>query len=109
MNPVVIEPIDEQPVPGNLKAYLRGNKLLLPREFADALRRDGVRTAEDLMSYIQAFPSSVAHTLHWSVGDVNNATAKLRTELQGHISDAHLHPQWRANPPLGALDPDDLP
>ena len=109
MTSVVIEGIDERPVRGNLKAHVRGNKLLLPKTVVAALHRDGVRTAEDLMSYIQAFPSSVADTLHWSILDVTHATTKLRQELQGHISDAHLHPQWRPTPPLGALDPDDLP
>jgi hypothetical protein len=106
---VMIEPMDEKPVRGNLKAHLRGNKLLLPRELVDALRRDGVRTAEDLMSYIDSFPSSVARTLHWSVGDVNNAKAVLRTQLVGQIADDHLRPQRRPNPTLGARDPDDLP
>jgi len=61
------------------------------------------------MSYIQSFPSSVAHTLHWSLSDVNDATAKLRSELQGHIPDVHLNLQGHQNPPLGAIDPDDLP
>jgi hypothetical protein len=109
MASVVIEGMDERPVPGNLKAHVQDNKLLLPNIVVAALHRDGVRTAEDLMSYILAFPSSVADILHWSLVDVERATTKLRRELKGHVSDAHLHPQWRPNPPLGALDPDDLP
>src|SRR5215831_4280745 len=73
MASVVIEGIDEHPVPGNLKAHFCGNTLLLPKGVVDVLRKDGVRTAEDLMSYIQAFPSGVADSLRWSISDVNNA------------------------------------
>jgi hypothetical protein len=109
MASVVIEPTDEQPVPGNLKAHVRGNKLLLPRKFAFTLEREGVRTAEDLMSYILSFPSSVAETLQWSAADVNSATSKLRKQLRGHISDALLRLQRHPDPPMGAMDPDDLP
>jgi len=109
MASVVIEGIDEHPVPGNLKAHFCGNTLLLPKGVVDVLRKDGVRTAEDLMSYIQAFPSGMADSLRWSISDVNNAAVKLRKELRAHIADEHLDPQSRPNPPLGARNPDDLP
>jgi hypothetical protein len=109
MSAVLIIPGDEHPVPGNLNAHLRGDKLVLPKEIADVLRKDGVRTAEDLLSYFIAFPSSVAHTLHWSLGDVSNAAAQLRMELKGHVADDRLQPQLRPNPPLGARNPDGLP
>jgi hypothetical protein len=105
---VVIEADDEQAVPGDLNAHVQDDKLMLPREVVDAVRKDGVRTAEDLLSYMTTFPSSVAYQLHWSLGDVSNAAAKLRAELEGHIPNNRLHPQLRPNPPLGARDPDEL-
>jgi hypothetical protein len=108
MASVVIEADDEQVIPGDLNAHVQDDKLLLPREVADALRKDGVRTAEDLLSYMTAFPSSVAYQLHWSLLDVSNAAAKLRTELEGHIPSDRLHPKPRLNPPLGARDPSEL-
>jgi hypothetical protein len=73
MASVVIEADDEQVIPGDLNAHVQDDKLLLPREVADALRKDGVRTAEDLLSYMTAFPSSVAYQLHWSLLDDSNA------------------------------------
>lgn len=104
---VVIEADDEQAVPGDLNAHVRDDKLLLPREVAEALRKDGVRTAEDLLSYITAFPSSVAYELHWSLRDVTDAAAKLRTELEGHVPNDRLRPKLHPNPSLGARDPND--
>ena len=100
---------DERAAPGDFHARIMGDKLVLPKEVADALQRLGVRTAEDLMSYLQAFPSSVADALHWSVGDVRSATQNLKEKLRGHIGEEHLNPTSRPNLPRGARDPDDLP
>jgi hypothetical protein len=109
MPTVTIEGVEEKATPGNLNAHLKGNKLLLPKDLARVLREQGVRTAEDLMSYMQSFPSGVAETLHWSMQDVSRATARLRSELRGRVGQDFLQPSRRPNPPLGARDPDDLP
>ena len=100
---------DERAAPGDFHARIIGEKLVLPKEVAEALQRQGVRTAEDLMSYLQAFPSGVADALHWSVGDVGRATQNLRETLRGHIGEEHLDTAPRPNLPMGARDPDDLP
>jgi hypothetical protein len=106
---LAIQATDERAVPGNLHARVSGDKLLMPREIADAFKADGLRTAEDLISYIQAFPSAVAAKLSWSSRDVQKATARLRTQLRGKVDARLLQPQRRPSPPLGALDPDQLP
>ncbi len=98
---------DESAAPGDFHGRIIGDKLVLPKEVAEVLRRQGVRTAEDLMSYLQAFPSSVADALHWSVGDVGRATQNLREALRGHIGEEHLNPMSRPNLPMGARDPDE--
>ncbi|MBS0224431.1 MAG: hypothetical protein JSR91_27235 [Proteobacteria bacterium] len=100
---------DESAAPGDFHARIIGGTLVLPEEVAGPLRRQGVRTAEDLVSYLQAFPSSVADALHWSVGDVRRATQNLKETLRGHIGEEHLDPTSRPNLPTGARDPDDLP
>jgi hypothetical protein len=109
MNALAIQPAHEQPAPGDLHAHIAGDKLFLPEEFARAVLKDGVRTAEDLLAYMQAFPSAVAETLHWPVQDVIRATERLRVILRGRIDDQFLRPSTRQSPPLGAMDPDDLP
>lgn len=108
MSTMVLQPTDEHPAPGNLRAHVCGDRLCLPKEVVAALHGEGVRTAEDLLSYIMAFPSSLAYTLHWSIGDVSNAEAQLCKELQGHVPADRLIRQSRPNPPLGARDPDSL-
>ena len=108
MPPVMIESTDEQPVRGSFQVRVSGNKLLVPRSLAEALHKDGVRTAEDLVSYVQSFPSSVADTLQWSMSDVQDAVVKLKKELQGHVGDSHLNPVTRSKPGLGARDPKEL-
>lgn len=108
MPPVPIEAIDDQSFPGDLKAQVRDGKLLLPKAFAEGLQRDGIRTAEDLLSYIHAFPSSVAAALDWTAADVGKAANALRETLKGHVAENHLYPPTRSRPPLGARDPDEL-
>jgi len=109
MNALSIQPAREQVAPGDLHAHIAGDKLLLPEEFARAVLQDGVRTAEDLLAYMQSFPSAVAETLHWQLRDVARATERLRAILRGRVDDQLLHPSTRPSPPLGAMDPDDLP
>jgi hypothetical protein len=109
MNALAIQPAHEQAAPGDLHAHIAGDKLLLPEEFARAVLKDGVRTAEDLLAYMQSFPSGVAEILNWPVRDVIRATERLRSILRGRVDDQLLHPSTRQSPPLGAMDPDDLP
>lgn len=109
MKPLPIEPSDEHVSPGDLHGHMYKGRFLLPRDIALALARDGVRTASDLMSYVQSFPSAIASLLHWSSQDVGRAVDRLRSELAGKIPDQYMHPESRRNPPLGARDPTDLP
>jgi hypothetical protein len=68
----------------------------------------GVRTAADLVSYMDAFPSAVAHLLHWPLRDVSAAKARLVAQLAGHEPAEALRSPSRRAPPLGAMDPDEL-
>ena len=94
--------------PGDLSAQIEGNRHVLPIDVADALRKDGIRTAEDLLSYMMAFPSSLASALHWSLGDVGSAAERLKDELEGHVSDEQLRGERRPARVFGARNPDEL-
>ena len=106
-NPLIVTPTDAEVSKGDLNTAVSGNTLLVPK--AAAFRQQGVRTASDLLSYMQTYPSAVAEALHWSSGDVSAATEKLRTQLSGKVDSSILDSQQQATPPLGARDPRDLP
>ena len=104
--PLTIQPSNAEVGRGDLNVRIVGNALLLPRGLAQNLAQQGVRTASDLLSYLQAYPSDVAARLNWSAADVAGATAKLRAVLAGHVDSSILGPQPDA-PPLGARDPNE--
>jgi hypothetical protein len=49
------------------------SRLLVPQDLAVALDRLSVRTAEDFVSYLHAYPGTVAALLNWTVDDVIDA------------------------------------
>ena len=106
-DPLIVTPTDAEVSKGDLNATVCGNKLLVPK--AASFGQQGVRTASDLLSYMQTYPSAVAEALHWSSGDVSAATEKLRTQLTGKVDNSTLDSRQQATPPLGARDPRDLP
>jgi len=103
---VMMTPADTEVGPGDLHATISGNRLYIPKAAARAFGQQGVRTASDLLSYMQTYPSAVAEALHWSSGDVSAATERLRTQLAGKIDTSET---GQATPPLGARDPAGLP
>ena len=104
-------PSDTEISPGDLHATISGNTILIPKAAAQSFGQQGVRTAGDLLSYMQTYPSAVAGALNWSDKDVSAATEKLRGQLSGKVDSAVLRDP-KDNPPLpplGARDPSDLP
>ncbi len=108
MQLLTIQPNEDEATPGDLHAQVSGDNLLLPREFAQAFMREGVRTASDLLSYMESFPSSVAYLLNWKVADVRSAVLLLQKVLSGYL-DAGPQTKKYPNPSLGAMDPSLLP
>lgn len=108
--PIVVAPSEDQLVKGDLHVRISGDKIYIPRAAAQAFAREGVRTAADLLSYMQTYPSAVGDALSWSTGDVTTATERLRSELRGKISDDLLKlPDDKdlITPPLGARNPNE--
>jgi hypothetical protein len=106
-----VTPSDAEVAPGDLHATISGNRILVPKAAAQAFAGQGVRTAADLLSYMQAYPSAVARALGWSGKDVAAATARLRAQLVGRVDKALLEEPDDSPPlpPLGARDPGELP
>lgn len=95
--------------PGDFDARLADGKLWLPREIVEPLSRLPVRTAEDLLAYLGAFPSAIAEALGWRLDEVERARESLVDELRGHLDPALFERTPTFNPPLGAFDPSELP
>jgi hypothetical protein len=93
---------------GNLCAKIDDGNLLLPTRIVEVLAALDIRTAADLVSYLQAFPSSIAIQLGWDLADVSRALRRLRAQLKGRVHEDILNPAVRREPPYGALDPSNL-
>ena len=109
MQALIIQATNKKARPGDLAAQVEDQELRLPRAVALAMEREGIRTAADLLSYMQAFPSAVASLLHWQQRDVMEALARLKAQLAGRVPDEVLEPGRFPEPIPGALDPDLLP
>lgn len=110
-SPLILTPSDGVITPGDLHAQISGTTILIPKAAAQSFSQQGVRTALDLLSYMQTYPSAVAGALNWSNKDVSKAAEKLRGQLVGKVDSAALgdpadNPPL---PPLGARDPAELP
>jgi hypothetical protein len=82
-----------------------GLALELPEQIASSLKSHGVRTAGEMVSYIEAFPSAIAAELQWTVPDVLRGLENLRKKLRGHVDDAVLNPSTREQHSFGAMNP----
>lgn len=95
--------------PGDFGARLAGGRLWLPREIVEPLSRFSVRTAEDLLAYVGAFPSAIAEALGWRLDEVERARESLVSALREHLDPALFERTPTFDPPLGAFDPSELP
>ena len=105
-----VQPLQIKPVPtrdrrGDLRARVHDGTLLVPERVVVALSPLNVRDAVDLLSYLQAFPSSVASQLGWDTSDVHHALSLLRGQLRGLVDKEILDPPVRTEPSYGALHP----
>jgi hypothetical protein len=108
MRRLLIQPTAATDKPGDLRAIVRGDKILLSERVVNALTPLGIRTAVDLVVYLASFPSTVAGELGWDIGDVQHALELLRRQLKGIVDDSILYPPVRPEPFSGALDPSTL-
>lgn len=104
--PAVIIKADHRPVTsGDFGAVVTKSELRLPEQVAKALSDQGVRTAAEAVSYLQAFPSFIAKELNWDVADVARGLEALRRQLSGVVDDAVLRSGPKPTVSYGALDP----
>ncbi|SRR5260370_25792557 len=94
--------------PGDFHASIVGSDLVLPESIASKLKSQGIRTAAELLSLVNGFPSAVAFLLNWSIPDATRAADILRSQMRGHIDSFFLKAPTRQMPPLGARNPLEL-
>ncbi len=67
--------------PGNFASRIVDGDLLVPVALADFAREQHIFTAEELVGYVDAFPSSVAESLGWRSQAVTLAARRLHDQL----------------------------
>lgn len=90
---------------GDFDAAIDAGRLVVDREIADRLHRMTIRTAEDLIVYLDSFPAAVASALDWRLEEVRSARSKLAETLQGQVDARLLHPALGFLRGTGALHP----
>jgi hypothetical protein len=89
----LIVPTSRVASPGDFNARPVGNELEVPREIADVVETQGIQTAGEFLSYADAFPSALAHTLGWSPVDAQRATRALSEQLREDVELAAARPK----------------
>lgn len=87
--------------PGNFGAGIKDGWLLVPVELFVLLQRNGVRSAEEAVSWLHTYPMVLAVELHWTLEQVRSARTAFVALLRGHIPDDFL--EARTSPPHGVL------
>ena len=70
--------------------YVIGGEARVPPTLYRTLVRLGIHSAEHLVDYAHAYPSSLAAVLGCHVETFVRARSKLVTSLQGHVDQARL-------------------
>jgi hypothetical protein len=91
----------EPPKPGDFEARIEGGNLILPHALSQRLREGQIRTAEDLVGFLQVFPGALASDLGWRVADVHLARRALLALLRGHLADEFFHEEPSFSPRYG--------
>lgn len=94
--------------PGNFNAKLIGGSLGLPADIVQKLKMIGVKTAEELITFLDNFPTSMQIAIGWSFQDLTLSRVALAEILQDQIHDEILNPRPREDYSFGALDPEHL-
>ena len=92
-------------IPPDFGVEILGSSLLVPQDLAIALDRLSVRTVEDFVSYLHAFPGTFAALLNWSLDDVLNARSTLISKLHGVVDEKILDPPQAKQRAYGARFP----
>jgi hypothetical protein len=93
--------------PGDFGAAIEGSALVLPEEIAAVFRSYGIDDVLGMLAYVDAFPSTIARDLHWSVSDVQHGLGTLRDQLTGHVDQSFLTVKRGPQRSYGALPPAD--
>jgi len=70
---------------GDFGATVKDGRLLMPRIIFERLSAGQIRTAEDLIGFLQVFPATLAGDLGWEVSDVDAAKTRLLETLRRYI------------------------
>lgn len=81
MKALPIKATDRPLLPGDLNACVTADALEVPRRVADAVRGQDIRTARQLLSYGEAFPTAMSLAFGWSNAQVASAIALLSKQL----------------------------
>lgn len=92
--------------PGDFIACVVGCDLVLPSDVFTAFRSFGARTAVDMVSYAENFPSAVSAALQWTVDQTRQAAATLKGQLKGLVDDDILDPPPRPQVVYDAMPPE---
>jgi len=94
---------------GDFHAEVTESELRLPQRLANVLTANGIRTAAEAVSFMDSFPSSIAHELQWNISDVATGVNRLRGQLKGVVDDSLLNPPLQIRRRVyGALNPRDM-
>lgn len=66
---------------GDLNARVKLDALEVPRKVTEVAGRLDIRTARQLLSYGQAFPTALAASLGWTNEQVADAIVRLATQM----------------------------
>lgn len=80
---IMIEPTDTLTmVPGNFGSLSAERILQMPKKLHRLLRPLNLRTAEQLLSYAESFPTAIALTLNWSIEQAREAAKNLDEQIR---------------------------
>lgn len=78
--------------PGNFNVAVEPGYLFAPVHLAHWLASVDVRSAEEFVSFVHSFPTSVATALGWTNHDVERARDMLVGQLRGIVRNDVLYP-----------------
>ncbi|MBI1317849.1 MAG: hypothetical protein GC168_02735 [Candidatus Hydrogenedens sp.] len=99
-----------EPPPGDFGAQVTPGdspSVEIPEPVLSALGSLSIRSAEELLSYADSFPTAIAASLGWSPQQVQQATQRLKATLHGFVPESLLG-EFRPRPmSFGARPPED--
>ena len=90
---------------GDFLAEVQEDALVVPKTVYDYLLSQNIRNVEEFLSYVHAFPSSIALAMNWTPEQVKQAHNRLVSKLVGIVDYAILFPKPHTKPASGAKLP----